>query len=63
MPGLQDGHMHPLAAAMRSLNPSLRKQNMTVPQFRAMLQEMLDATAPQDPDGWLHVTDRNPVGL
>jgi predicted amidohydrolase YtcJ len=36
---------------------------MTVPQFRARLQEMLDATAAQEPDGWLQVTDWNPVGL
>ncbi|GHI03567.1 amidohydrolase [Streptomyces cellostaticus] len=63
MPGLQDGHMHPLGAAMQSLNPSLGNQTMTVPQFRARVQEMLDATAAQEPDGWLQVTDWNPVGL
>ncbi|MGW1498233.1 amidohydrolase [Streptomyces mirabilis] len=63
MPGIQDGHMHPLGAAVQSLNPSLGNATMTVPQFRAKLQEMLDATAAQEPDGWLQVTDWNPVGL
>ncbi|MFI2433079.1 amidohydrolase [Streptomyces sp. NPDC018693] len=63
MPGIQDGHMHPLGAAVQSLNPSLRNESMTVPRFRARLQEMLDATAAQEPDGWLEVTDWNPVGL
>jgi predicted amidohydrolase YtcJ len=63
MPGLQDGHMHPLGAAMLSLNPSLGNATMTVPQFRARIQEMLDATAAQEPDGWLEVADWNPVGL
>ncbi|MEV5879640.1 amidohydrolase [Streptomyces sp. NPDC052101] len=63
MPGIQDGHMHPLAAAMQSLNPSLRNETMTVPQLRAKIQEMLDATVAQEPDGWLQVTDWNPAGL
>lgn len=63
MPGIQDGHMHPLGAAVLSLNPSLGNASMTVPQFRARLQELLDATAAQEPDGWLQVADWNPVGL
>ncbi|WP_208921620.1 amidohydrolase [Streptomyces capitiformicae] len=63
MPGLQDGHMHPLGAAAQSLNPSLGNASMTVPQFRARIQEMLDASAAQEPDGWLQVVDWNPVGL
>jgi predicted amidohydrolase YtcJ len=63
MPGIQDGHMHPLGAAAQSLNPSLGNATTTVPQFRAKIQEMLDATAAQEPDGWLQVTDWNPVGL
>lgn len=30
MPGIQDGHMHPLGAAMQSLDPSLGNATMTV---------------------------------
>ena len=30
MPGIQDGHMHPLGAAAQSLNPSLGNMSMTV---------------------------------
>ncbi|WP_051948050.1 amidohydrolase [Streptomyces scabiei] len=63
MPGIQDGHIHPLGAAAQSLNPSLGNASMTVEQSRARLQEMLDATAAQEPDGWLQATDWNPVGL
>lgn len=63
MPGIQDGHMHPLGAAAQSLNPSLGNAVTTVPQFRARIQEMLDATVAQEPDGWLEVADWNPVGL
>jgi predicted amidohydrolase YtcJ len=63
MPGIQDGHMHPLGAAAQSLNPSLGNATMTVAQLRAKIQEMLDATVAQEPAGWLEVADWNPVGL
>lgn len=63
MPGLHDGHMHPLGAAAQSLNPSLRNGSSTVAELQAVLQGFLDATADQEPDGWLEVTDWNPVGL
>ncbi|WP_051905175.1 amidohydrolase [Streptomyces bicolor] len=42
MPGIQDGHMHPLGAAAQSLNPSLGNASMTVDQFRARLQHGSD---------------------
>ena len=63
MAGIHDGHMHPLGAALASLNPSLGNAEMTVPELRAAVQAMLDATKEREPDGWLKVTDWNPVGL
>jgi predicted amidohydrolase YtcJ len=63
MAGIHDGHMHPLGAALASLNPSLRNAEMTIPELRAAVQGMLDATRDREPDGWLEVTDWNPVGL
>lgn len=63
MSGIHDGHMHPLGAAAQSLNPSLHNAPMTVPELQATLQELLDASTDQEPDGWLQVTDWNPVGL
>ncbi|UKY54754.1 amidohydrolase [Streptomyces inhibens] len=63
MPGIQDGHMHPLGAATESLKPSLGNATLTVAELRARLKEMLDATAAKEPDGWLQVTNWNPAGL
>ena len=63
MAGIHDGHMHPLGAALASLNPSLGNGEFTVPELRAAVQAMLTATADREPNGWLEVTDWNPVGL
>lgn len=63
MAGIHDGHMHPLGAALASLNPSLHNAETTVPELQAAVQAMLDATKDREPDRWLEVTDWNPVGL
>lgn len=63
MAGIHDGHMHPLGAALASLSPSLGNAEVTIPELRAAVQAMLDATKEREPDGWLNVTDWNPVGL
>lgn len=63
MPGIHDGHMHPLGAARQSLNPSLQNATVTVAELQAILRSFLDASADRGPDAWLQVTDWNPVGL
>jgi len=63
MAGIHDGHMHPLAAAEQSLNPSLNNAELTVPELQGLLQSMLDATIDKEPDGWLQLTNWNPVGI
>jgi predicted amidohydrolase YtcJ len=63
MSGIQDGHMHPLGAARLSMRPSLGNAQTTVAELQALLRGFLDATADQEPDGWLEVADWNPVGL
>ena len=63
MAGIHDGHMHPLGAALGSLNPSLGNAEVTVPELQAAVQAMLTATKDREPNGWLEVTDWNPVGL
>jgi len=63
MAGIHDGHMHPLAAALGALNPSLGNAVVTVPELQGAVQSMLAATKDREPDGWLTVTDWNPVGL
>jgi predicted amidohydrolase YtcJ len=55
MPGLVDGHMHPLEGGQKLMKCSLHYQRLTVPQMQAGIQKCLDATRDQEPDGWLDV--------
>jgi predicted amidohydrolase YtcJ len=55
MPGLVDGHMHPLegGASLRKCN--LNYQQLTVSELQAKIQACLDSTQAREPDGWLEV--------
>jgi len=55
MPGLVDGHMHPLEGGMKILGCSLDYLALSVAQFRARIQACLDATSDQEPNAWLEV--------
>ncbi len=55
MPGLIDGHMHPLEGGAHLLGCSLNYERLTVAQFQARIQGCLDATKAKEPDGWLDV--------
>jgi len=55
MPGLVDGHMHPLegGASLRKCN--LNYEQLTVDGLQAKIQACLDSTRVKEPDGWLEV--------
>ena len=55
MPGLVDGHMHPLQGGDVLVKCNLNYEALTVPQFQARIQACLDQTRDQEPDGWLEV--------
>ncbi len=55
MPGLVDGHMHPLSGGMKILGCSLNYAALTVAQFQAKIQACLDASRDKGPDDWLEV--------
>lgn len=55
MPGLVDGHMHPLSGGLKLMSCSLNYEALTVEQFRTRIQGCLDRTADKEPDGWLKV--------
>lgn len=55
MPGLIDGHMHPLEAGLKLRKCSLDYESLTVPQLQERVQVCLDKTKNQEPDGWLEV--------
>ena len=57
MPGLVDGHMHPLAGGTQLLKCNLNYEALTVPQFQARIQACLDRTKDAEPDKWLEVVN------
>lgn len=57
MPGLVDGHMHPLQGGTVLLKCNLNYERLTVAQFQARVQGCLDRTKSQEPDRWLEVVN------
>ena len=57
MPGLVDGHMHPLEAGMQLLKCNLNYESLTVPGLQQRVQSCLDHANTQDPDAWLEVVN------
>ena len=55
MPGLIDGHMHPLEAGLKLRKCSLNYESLTVPELQQRVQACLDKTKNQEPDTWLEV--------
>jgi predicted amidohydrolase YtcJ len=55
MPGLVDGHMHPLEAGTQLLKCSLNYESLTVAELQRRVQACLDHDASKDPDAWLEV--------
>ncbi|HZQ69668.1 MAG TPA: amidohydrolase [Terriglobales bacterium] len=55
MPGLIDGHMHPLEAGLKLQKCSLNYEPLTVGEMQQRVRACLDKTKNQEPDGWLEV--------
>ncbi len=57
MPGLIDGHMHPLDGGAVLLKCNLNYERLTIAQFQARVQSCLDRTRDREPDQWLEVVN------
>lgn len=55
MPGLIDGHMHPLEAGRQLLQCSLNYESLTIEQLQQRVQACLDHSTSNDPNAWLEV--------
>lgn len=55
MPGLVDGHIHPLSGGLGLNACSLNYEVLSVDEFKARIQTCLDAEAGREPNGWLVV--------
>jgi predicted amidohydrolase YtcJ len=57
MPGLVDGHMHPLEGGAAMLKCSLDYLQLGIAEMQTKIQACLDATGKREPDGWLEVVN------
>ena len=57
MPGLVDGHLHPLEAGQTLRKCSLNYESLTLAELQKSVQACLDKTRSQEPDGWLEVVN------
>jgi len=57
MPGLVDGHMHPLDGGSNLLKCNLNYERLTVAQLQSRIQGCLDATRAAEPNQWLQVVN------
>ena len=55
MPGLVDGHLHPLEAGLKLQKCSLNYESLTVAEMQQRVQACLDQTRNREPDEWLEV--------
>ena len=57
MPGLVDGHMHPVMGGASLLKCNLNYERLTIEGMQARIQTCLDETRTREPDGWLVVVN------
>jgi hypothetical protein len=57
MPGLVDGHMHPLQGGTALLMCNLNYEQLRLEQVQSKIQACLDQTASREPDAWLQVVN------
>ncbi len=57
MPGLVDGHMHPLMGGASLLKCNLQYERLTIERMQARIQACLDRTRNREPDAWLEVVN------
>jgi predicted amidohydrolase YtcJ len=57
MPGLVDGHMHPLDGGSVLVGCNLNYERLTVATLQAKIQTCLDQTQDKEPDRWLVVSN------
>ncbi len=63
MPGIHDGHTHPLSGGLALTKPTLNYRKLDLRPFLRALRRILDRTRDQEPDGWLSVDLWEPSGM
>ena len=55
LPGIHDGHMHPLSGGLALTAPTLNYRQLNLKEFVAAIRKLLARTSEEEPDGWLSV--------
>ena len=55
LPGIHDGHMHPLSGGLVLTAPTLNYRQLNLKEFVAAIRKLLARTSEEEPDGWLSV--------
>jgi predicted amidohydrolase YtcJ len=63
MPGIHDGHMHPLSGGRALTAPSLNYEQLNLSQFLDRIAGFLAATPEEEPDGWLRVGQWDAIAM
>jgi predicted amidohydrolase YtcJ len=63
MPGIHDGHCHPLAGGLSLTKPTLNYKPLDLKPFLAALRRLLERSSEEEPDGWLSVDLWEPSGM
>jgi predicted amidohydrolase YtcJ len=63
MPGIHDGHCHPLSGGLVLAKPTLNYRKLDLKPFLAALRKLLARTSDEEPDGWLSVDLWEPSGM
>jgi predicted amidohydrolase YtcJ len=63
MPGIHDGHVHPLGGGLALTKPTLDYRKLDLVEFLAALRKLLERSRDQEPDGWLSVELWEPSGM
>ncbi len=63
MPGIHDGHCHPLAGGLSLTKPTLNYRPLDLKPFLAALRKLLARSSEEEPNGWLSVDLWEPSGM
>ncbi len=63
MPGIHDGHTHPLSGGVVLTKPTLDYRKLDLKEFLGAIRKLLARSFGEEPDGWLSVDLWEPSGM
>ena len=63
MPGIHDGHVHPMSGGRALTAPTLNYEQLTLNEFLDRIAAFLAASEEEEPDGWLRVGQWDAIAM